>query len=275
MPVSPRAALVSATLAALSFAGIGIAAAGNPVNIIVLREHGVGNSSAAQPYLDKFIAMAAKENGWDAASKGKYETTRAAADAFISSDKPHFGIYSLAAFLEAKGKHNLEPVGSATMSTGGGQQYFIVSKTAGSLADCKGKKLATDHLDDTKFIEKVVAAGAFKAGDFTVVATTRFGQAGRKVASGDTDCALVDDAQLADVQKVDPAVKSVWQSAKLPPMVVVAFPAAPAAERTTFQANLPKICPSNQAACSDVGLQTLAAAGPGDYAAVVKAYSAP
>jgi hypothetical protein len=279
VPASTRTALVSAALATLSFAGAAIvadtASAGSPVNVIVLREHGVGTSAAAQPYLDKFIGIAAQQNGWDPASKGRYETTRASAAAFIQSDAPHFGIFSLAAFLDARGKYNVEPVGSATMSTGGGQQYFVVSKNQGALGDCKGKMLATDHFGDPRFIEKVVAAGAFKGGDFTLVTTTRFGQAGTKLMNGDAECALVDDAQLAELLKLPggSAVKQVWASAKLPPpMVVVAFPAAPAAEKAAFQASLPNICPSNQQVCTAVGLQTLSTASAATYAAVVALY---
>ena len=279
MPASPRSALVPAALAALSFAGAGMvadtASAGNPVAVIVLREHAVGNATSAQPYLDKFIAIAAKENGWDPASKGRYETNRAAADAFITAEKPHFGIFSLAAFLAYMGPHKLEVVGSATLSTGGGQQYFLVSKTAGSVAECKGKKLATDHLDDVRFVDKVVAAGAFRAADFTVVTTKRFGEAGRKVVNGDAECALIDDAQLADALKIDGSLKTAWKSDKLPPMVVAAFPAAPDAEKKAYQASLPKICPSSQQVCTDVGLQTLTTASPADYAKVVAAYNAP
>ena len=241
MPASTRSALVSAvsaSLAALSFAAAGIvadtASAGSPVNVLVLKEHGVGTSAAAQPYLDKFIAIAAQQNGWDPASKGRYETTRGGADAFIGSDKPHYGIFSLAAYLAYRGPQNLDPVGAATLANGGGQQYFVVSKNQGALADCKSKTLATDHFSDARFIEKVVAAGAFKAGDFTLVATTRFGQAGSKLMNGDAECALIDDAQLAELLKLPgaAAVKQVWKSDKLPPMAVVAFPSAPAAEKS-------------------------------------------
>ena len=280
-PRHRRSARVSAALAALSFAGVAIvadtASAGDPVKVIVLREHGVGTSDAAQPYLDKFIAIAAKENGWDPASKGRYETKRPGAEAFITSDKPHFGIFSLAAFLAYRGPQNLEPIGSATLSTGGGQQYFLVSKTAGSVGECKGKTLATDHFDDVRFVEKVVAAGAFKTGDFTVVTTTRFGQAGTKLMNGQAECALIDDAQLAELGKLPggAAVKHAWKSDRLPPMVVVAFPSAPAAEKTAFQVSLSKLCPANQQVCTDVGLQTLTSTSAAEYAKVVAAYNAP
>ena len=76
--------------------------AGGPVNVLVLKEHGVGSAAQAQPYVEKFVAMAAKQNGW-AAGKSEYHTSRGNADAFISAQKPNYGIMSLAAFLDFRG----------------------------------------------------------------------------------------------------------------------------------------------------------------------------
>jgi hypothetical protein len=43
----------------------------------------------------------------------------------------------------------------------------------------------------------------------------------------------------------------VWQSAQLPPMVVTAFPTAPADERNRFQENLANLCDNEgQSACA-------------------------
>jgi hypothetical protein len=166
-------------------------------------------------------------------------------------------------------------VGQVSVSRAGGQQYHIVSKTASDLAGCKGKPLASDHADDPKFIEKVVAKGAFKLGDFTLVSTTRPLQTIKKVANGDAACALIDDAQLSELSRIDGAagIKSVWSSDKLPPMVVVAFPSAPAAERTSFQASLGKLCNGEgKATCGEVGILSMKSASPQDYSAVVSAY---
>lgn len=241
MRISPRSALVSAGLVAATALTAGAALAGSPVSIIVLKEHGVGTAAAAQPYLDKFIAIAAQQNGWDPASKGHFETKRDAAETWTKAEQPHYGIFTLAAFLAFKGTYGLDPIGAATMAAGGGEQYFIVSTSAGSLGECKGKRLATDH-DDQRFVEKVVAGGAFKMADFTVVPTRRFGEAGRKALNGDAECALVDDAQLANLQKAPggSGVKTAWSSSKLPPMVIAAFASAPAAEKSAFQQSLPK-----------------------------------
>lgn len=250
------------------------AGAGDTVGVLVLKEHGVGSAAQAQPYVEKFVAMAATQNGWSGA-KGQYHTTRKNADAFIASDKPHYGILSLAAFLDYRGKYSVEVIGQAQVARVGGQQYHLVSKSASDLAGCKGKALASDHADDAKFIEKVVAKGSFKLGDFTLVSTTRPVQTLKKVINDEAACALIDDAQYAELGKIEggSAVKSVWSSDKLPPMVVVAFPSAPAAEKKAFQSSLGKLCDGDGAAsCKEVGINSLKSASASDYAAVTSAY---
>ena len=65
-----------------------VVAADDTVAILVLKEHGVGNRALAQPYLDRMVAITAKQNGWKDAT-GKYFTSRSAAEAFIKSAQPH------------------------------------------------------------------------------------------------------------------------------------------------------------------------------------------
>ena len=268
-------AAATAVTGALGLTAMPAGAGDGTVHVLVLKEHGVGSAAQAQPYVEKFVTMAAKQNGWSA-GKGEYHTSRGNADNFIAANKPNYGIMSLAAFLDYRGKHNVEVIGQAQVARAGGQQYFVVSKSASDLAGCKGQSLATDHADDTKFLEKVVAKGAFKLGDFTLTKTTRPVQTLKKVVSGDATCALIDDAQLAELGKIEggSAVKSVWSSDKLPPMVVVAFPSAPAAEKKGFQASLGKLCEGDaKATCTEVGILSLKSAGASDYASVVDAYN--
>lgn len=265
------------TLAAGALAGVSPSPAraeGGSVGILVLKEHGVGSAAQAQPFLDKFVALAARQNGW-ADGKGQYTTTRPAAEAWIKANKPHYGILSLAAFLALKDPYRTEVVGQVAVARGGGAQYFVVSKTATDLAGCKGKALASDHTDDAKFIEKVVFAGQAKLSDFTLAQTTRPLQTIKKVIADEAACALIDDAQLAELAKIDggAAVKTVWSSDKLPPMVMVAFPDAPAAERKAFSESLAKLCPADPTACTDTGINSMKSASPADYATVVAAYA--
>jgi len=268
-----RVGLLAAGLVALVGLVPSNAKADDTVGILVLKEHGVGSAAQAQPYVDKFIAIAAKQNGW-ASAKGQYHTTRGGVDTWVQANKPHFGILSLGAFLGLKNKYSLDVIGQVAVARAGGQQYHLVSKTAGDLAACKGKRLATDHGDDAKFIDNVVSGGKFKLADFTLVATQRPLQTIKKVVAGEADCALIDDAQLQEMGHIDDAkgVASVWKSDKLVSMVVAAFPAAPAAERKAFQDSFSKICQDDAKTCNEVGIQSFKSASNTDFAALVTAY---
>ena len=96
-----------ALLAASLFTPGSAGAADGDVGILVLKEHGVGSAAQAQPYVDKLVAIAAKQSGWSGA-KGSYQTTRTGAEKYITDSKPHYGIFSLAAFLGMKDKQKLE-----------------------------------------------------------------------------------------------------------------------------------------------------------------------
>lgn len=245
-----------------------------PVGIVVLKEHGVGSPALAQPYLDKLVAVAAKENDWPKA-RGQYFTSRTAAEAFIAAEQPHYGIMSLAPFLALRKKYNLEVIGQVAVTLVGGRQYALISKTAEDISGCKGKTLSSDHTDDPRFIERVVAAGAFKLTDFQLVATQRPLQTIRKVLSGDAVCALIDDAQLADLGHIKEAegLKAIWKSAELPPMPVVAFAGAPTDERKRFKDKLEKVCAGDgQVSCSQVAIVSLKGADGSAYESVVAAY---
>jgi len=262
--------------AALSLVNAALAADAPEVRILVLKEHGVGSPSLAQPYLDRFVALAAEQNDWENA-KGLYYTNRSNAESFIQEQKPHYGILSLAPFLALKDKYHLEVIGQVAVSLVGGKQYYLISKRAANLAGCKGKTLASDHADadDLRFLDKVVSGGKFKLTDFTLVPTQRPLQTIKKVIAGDTDCALVDDAQLTELSHIEGAdgVRKVWSSEELPPMVVVAFPNAPPDERTRFQENLSKVCEADgKTACAEVGIVSLRPATAADYGAVMAAY---
>ena len=244
------------------------------VGIIVIKEHGVGSQALAQPYLDKFVAMAADLNGWDRA-EGKYFTSRTAAEPYIDANKPHYGILGLAAFLAMRTHYDLTVVGQVAVSLAGGRQYHLISRDARDLADCKGKTLASDHADDARFIDRVVAGKSFTLHDFTLVPTQRPLLTIKKVVAGEAVCALIDEAQLGELGHLEGAegVHSVWHSAELPPMAVVAFTAAPTAERKRFVENLDKICDEDgKTACGEVGIESLEAASAADYAAVIAAY---
>ena len=263
-----------ATLALWSASLSGAVAADGPVEIVVLKEHGVGSAAQAQPYLDRFVALAAQLNGWPAA-KGRYFINRKVTEESIQATKPHYGIFSLAAFLALREKYDLQVVGNVDVWRAGGMQYHIISKSADDLRACKGKSLASDHIDDKAFIEKVVAGKAFVLDDFQLVPTTRPLQTIKAVLADEAKCALIDDAQMDELGHIahgDDA-KTVWSSNELPPMVLAAFPTASTKERDAFRASMGKLCEGEgKTACSEVGILSLKPATEKDYAGVIAEY---
>ena len=272
--VGPFALVAAASMLLLESPTVSAQADTAVVWILVVKEHGVGSPTLAQPYLDRFVAIAAEQNGW-ADAKGQYYNNRGAAEAFIQAHQPHYGIFSLPAFVALRAKYKLEVIGQVAVSLAGGRQYYLISKSAADLAGCKGKTVASDHTDDMRFIERVVGDGSFTLADFTLVQTQRPLQTTKKAINGKAVCALIDDAQFEELPHLEGAggLRTVWKSAELPPMVVTAFPAAPEAERQRFQEHLSELCDNEgQSACAEVGIVSLKAASATDYAAVVAAY---
>lgn len=231
------------------------------VNMLVLRLGGTGSASAAQSYIDALMAVAAKVNAWPAAN-GKYFTSTKLAQGWIKSNDPHFGIMSLAAYLGMRTSHGLSLLGTVDAAAAGGQQYFVISVDEHQLEGCKGQSLATTFAKQGRFVDNVVGGDVFSLSDFTVVDTRRPVKTIKAVLSGDARCALIDDAQMAALGKLDGADKlhTVWFSKSFPSLIVTRFPAAGDDEAKTFAGNLNKMCTGEGAkACGAAGIESLAA----------------
>lgn len=269
-----RALCLVAAVGTTAAAGTATAGEGE-VHVLILKEQGVGSASTAQSYVDSLMVHLARANGWGAA-KGVYQTKRAAAKEHIATVHPQYGILSLGAFLALRGELKLQVVGEADVEGGGGIQYYVVSKTHTDVADCKGKTLATNHGGDKPFVDRVISGGAFTLAEFTVVTTTRPVQTLKKVIAGEAECALIDDAQLAELANIDGGsdVHAVWLSAIMPPMPIVAFENAPADGVKSFKAALGAVCAGEGAtACAAAGIKALRDSDSTPYDAVIKAWS--
>jgi hypothetical protein len=279
-PRPSRLALV-ATLAAAAVAVPWGAAAAAPeegasvqaVNLLVFRQGGAGSASTAQKYVDQVMTTIGTLTGWQIS--GKYVTTRSQADAYIAESSPKFGIVSLSAFLPMASKYKLRATGKAKVKGGGGGQYFIVSKNQFDLEGCKGKTLASDHADDAKFVDNVVFAKKMSLGDFQLQKTKRSLQTVKAVIRDEAECALVDDAQVADLGHVEggASLRAVWSSEAFPGLVVVDFAAASKDESKVFAKSLPKVCEGDgKKACTAAGIESLETAGAKEFQAYLDAY---
>jgi hypothetical protein len=270
-----RALGTASLVAALVFSLVPeLSAAAREHAFVVLREFGSGTPSRAQPYLDQLLAVVGKQNQWPQVS-GKYFAEREPALEYVHKEKPDFGIFSLAAFLSLKSSLSLTVVGEVVSPKAGGTAYFVVSKHAGSLDGCSGHPFTTTFGSDAKFVDRVIARGAFKLESFTLVEAHRPLEPLKQVLRGDAECALIDDAQLEAAHHIEQGgdLKPIWHSAELPGMAVVAFPRADAAAIASFKHSLAGICPSAREACATVGIEQLKPAADERYRAALDAYA--
>jgi len=268
----------------LGFAGLLLGAlavvrpvlAATPHAVVVLREHAAGTASTAQPYLDQLLAVVAEQNHWPKVA-GRYFSERAPALDFVREEKHEYGIVSLAAFLALKHSLSLAVIGEVIAPKAGSRQYFLVSKQAGEASACKGRRVSTTFQSDPKFIDRVVARGAFRLADFTLIPARRPLEPLKQVLRAEADCALIDDAQLAATGHIERGseLRTAWRSAELPGMPVLAFPRADAAAVKSLKQSLPSLCTKAKQACGSVGIDLIQASSDERYRALLAQYSKP
>ncbi len=245
-----------------------------PRAFVVLFEHGIAAPSRAQPYVDELLAALAQQNQWPK-PLGRYFSERTPALDFIQKERPSFGMLSLGAFLALKGSLGLTVVGEVVAPKAGGRQYFLVSKRASALEGCKQHPLSSLFSADAKFVERVVAAGAFRLADFSLVEARRPLEPLKQVLRGEAECALIDDAQLEATRHIEQGgeLKTIWRSAELPGMPVVAFSGADPGAVTSFKQSLGALCTKAKQACTNVGIEQLRSSDAARYKALTDAYA--
>lgn len=227
------------------------------VGFLVVRENGSGSASAAKGLINDLVQSIAREVGWPGAFS-KYTTKRKTAEKFIREDKPSFGFLSFGTYLGLRKAHGLRALAQIETNANGSAQYFVVSKNQFTLDGCKGAALASNHVGDEAFIDNVVSGGAFKLADFTVNAVKRPGQTVKAVIDDEAACALVDEAQVVAMTKMEGGadLRPVWSSKPLPAFVLVAFESATKDQISSFSKKFDSICDSEEgkAVCSASGI---------------------
>jgi hypothetical protein len=206
-------------LAAPAFAG--------PHDFVVQLGHVGGDQQAAAPYIAQFMRYAEQALKWPANSAtGEFAPKEAAAVAYIEKQKPGFGILDPEVFFSLQKKYDLKPIASVQIKDLPTARLSVVVKDPKykSLADLKGKTVVSNYLGNPKFISKVVFQDKLDAEkDLKLEPTASPSKGLKKVAEGAADSTIVDDAQLEQMKQIDPGLKAIYHSPKLPPTVAVAF----------------------------------------------------
>ncbi|MGB1013613.1 MAG: PhnD/SsuA/transferrin family substrate-binding protein [Nannocystaceae bacterium] len=223
-----------------------------------------------QQVAQQLVKRAGDVNNWH--TESRVVPASAVRDSIVR-EHPSFGIVPFATFLALREAHDLELIGATTSR----RQFVLVSRTGKSAtqspAVCRGLPLASTHISDPAFVDRVVSAGAWRLGDFELAPAQSTGLPLRQVLTGEAACALVDTRQLAQLTGFDDKVQVVWQSREFPDNVVVAFGQASASERATFRSHLREICQgTGEATCDQLGTAGFEPTRRGGFRDEVRAY---
>jgi ABC transporter, phosphonate, periplasmic substrate-binding protein len=205
-----------------------------------------GNTQSAQGYIDQFLRYAEGALKWPANSaKGEFFTKQAEAKAFIDQAKPGFGILDAPVFLDLQKSDDLVVIASVegTNQLSGHLSVLVKDPKLKSLADLKGKKILSNHVDNPRFVSTIVFRGALGEKDVTFEQTPSAFKGPRTVSAGGADATLVSDTELAAMNLKQLGLQVIYKSPTLPPTPVVALGKnSTPAEREAFTKMLMKMC---------------------------------
>jgi ABC-type phosphate/phosphonate transport system substrate-binding protein len=209
----------------------GVAWAG-PHDFVVYSPNLGGSQQQARPYLDTFLRDIEKRMSWPKESaSGEFMEGAKSAEEYIDKTKPGYGLISPTLYLDLVcRKVSVEPVLSIVglTNTGPTERFHVIVK-GDALKDLKalqGKRLASNHLQNAKFVSRVVFDGKLDASTyFQLQPTASPLKPFKQLDRGETDAILVDDAQFMSAKSlpIGPSLRVVYSSEPLPPFPMVAF----------------------------------------------------
>lgn len=240
------------------------------------------DTETAQPYIDRFATHLEGLTGWSKSSlKGRFTPSKKEALAYIESQKPGFGVLEPSLYLELRKSHKLTAIADVNGPDLNSPQLHVVVKDAAvkSLDDLKGKKVWTHLADVPAFLGQVVLDGKESPDKrFALKQVSGAMKAARAVLRGEADAAILDDEQLAAAKKMEggAALRSVFDSATLPPVVAVVFGGTPAADQTVLTKSLLALCTAKDGAaiCKEMHIHNFTPPNPAVWSATQKRYDA-
>lgn len=275
----------------LVLVGVGLLSTGvawaGPHDFVVYSSSLGGNQQQARPYVDTFLRDIEKRMSWDKASaSGEFLEDAKSAEEYIDKNKPGYGLISPTLFLDlACRKVAVEPILSIVgiTNTGPTERYHVVVKgdAAKDLKDLKGKRLASNHLQNVKFVSRVVFGGQVDASShFQLQPTVSPLKPFKQLDRGEADAILVNDAQLMSAKSlpIGPSLRVVYSSEALPPFPMVAFnTVVKPEEREKMRKTVLGMCstPTGASVCKSLQITRFEPMDPNAFKKAVESYCQP
>jgi hypothetical protein len=212
--------------------GLGARARANPKDFVIYAPGLGGSQQEAKPYLDTFLRHLEKLLGWpEASASGEYTGDLKSFEHYIEEHKPGFGLISTEAYLGfacKKAPISLLASVIGLNSSGGAIRYHVVVKAGGAktLEELQGKRLASNHLQDLRYVSRVIFGGKIDAERYFQLQPTNSPiKPFKSVDRGEADAALVDDDQYVHMKTLPfgKTLAVVYSSDPAPPYPVISF----------------------------------------------------
>ncbi len=239
----------------------------------------LGTTEQAAPVLEGLFRHLEKSLGWPERSiTGSYHPDAAAGLEAIRRVQPGFALVTHEMYAAHRGPMKMQVIGGMRLADGALSRYHVVVKSAGgpaSLAALAGKSIASPHLQEERFAERIIFGGGLGLGGAGAKAVDVRAplSALRKVVRGEADAAVVDEpvARQLSTLPFGSELRVLHASERLPPLPVVALPRATPADRQAMARALLGLCSGGEGAalCRSLRLEGVEAASDATYAGLV------
>ncbi len=196
-------------------------------DLVICMPGSPGSTAGAKTYMAPFFRRIESLAGWPASTiNGSFHPRYSGCLSRIRSSKPGFAVLSLGVYLEQRKRYKMRVIGRVDISYGSGNRLYLVVKKGKytSLAQLKGKRLTSDHLEETKFLNKVMFGGKIDvATHFTLKKVRATTKGMRDVKRGRADATIINDEQLRLMKRRGYPLVVLHKSPALPGAPLVAL----------------------------------------------------
>ncbi len=220
-----RILIVTAILLA-SLSG-GTSAQAGSKDLVICMPGSPGTTAGAKSYMAPFFRRIESLAAWPASTiNGSFHPTYASCLARVRAIRPGFAVLSLGLYLEQRKHLKLRVIGQVDILYGSGQRLYLVVKKGAytSLAQLKGKRLTSDHLEETTFLNKVMFGGKIDVSTHFKLKKVRATTKGmRDVKRGRADATIINEEQLRIMKRRGYPLVVLHKSPRLPAAPLVAL----------------------------------------------------
>lgn len=240
-----------------------------------------GSAAGAKAYMSPFFRRIESLAGWPAgATHGSYQPRLQGCLRQHSATPPGFAVLSLGVYLQVRRSWRTQVLGQVQMFAGAGQRLYLVVKKGGArtLADLRGKRLVSNHLAETRFLNRVLFGGKLDVRKhFTLRQVYRTTKGMRDVARGRADATIINDDELRTLhhRSWGRKLQIMHRSPPLPGAPLVAFRGvARPADIQRVRKVIAHLCrgPAGKKLCQSSGILSMRPATQATFAAMIRRY---